>query len=246
MNSNSINHKNKLLDWTELVKDPVMQAARVAPYLTIDDIRTKFGDDVIEEFRELGMISSISTALIKQAVWYDTHDVDNGGPMVGKSIRHDDGNWYFIRSLGPRDHKGITHTCPMGKTHRFVISFFPEKRGRKQFKFYFDKDQQRTARNKIADLTIVPDITRCMESEDRSAYIALWTLCDHRSKLLPSKLATRDEIITALSSETFYSKFNDRIGHYLRLDDGDHRDSDIEYRAYVCRDTHAYETFKVI
>ena len=257
MTSNSIYHKDKLInttpimDWNELVKDPLMQAARCAPYTTEEEIRKNFGDDVIEEFRKFGMLDKIGTHIPKEAYWYDTADVDNGVPLVGKSVRHADGSWHFMRTLGPSKHNDINHRCPIGRTYSVVVSLLPKKKGSKRFKFYFNEEQQKTAFNKIAKMTLFADVKSHMslessESEDGLIYVAVWTICNLRGKLFPSSNITRDEIIEELSSELFYKKFDERLAVYLRLEDGDHRNSSVDYRAHVSRDAHSYETFKIV
>ena len=104
--TDSIPYKSRLLDYADLINDPLIQAARVAPYWSMEDIRKQFGDEVVKELHDNGALKEgIGTHQVTQAIWYDTEDIEKGAPMVGKSIRQADGTWLFMRSIGTRDHK---------------------------------------------------------------------------------------------------------------------------------------------
>ena len=248
--TNSISYKSRLLDYANLINDPVMQAARAIPYYSMDDIRKCFWDEVVEEMHQLGELAEgVGTHLVKQAIWYDTHDIENGAPMVGKSIRQDDGTWLFMRSIGPRDHKDVENlNCPIDKEWRIAVAYFPKKRGTKRFKFYFDniKKHPRKVQFQIAELLIKPDLASHMQSENEKTYIASWNMCEKDSKITTTKKISRDEIMLLMSEESFYHALDYQFSAYVRSSAGDHRNSGIVYCVTVDRENHAYETFKAV
>ena len=239
---------NNLLDLPSLIKDPAMQAARLAPYLSIEQLKAYASDEVVQELIDMGLGGHIGAAEIKQMYHY-SDSIEEGGPLVGKSFKLDDGNWYFSRTLGNRLHKGDDQTCPLFKSFRCIVSYFPKRKGYRKFKFYFIDDLYENVtgnhKNMIADIIASPNIPEHMESDDNSKYIAVWSICHNRSKL-SSKLFTIDDIARALSTDAFYSALDRQVARYFRLSKGDFRNSGIEYSAYVSRVLHTHETFKAV
>jgi len=248
--TDSISYKSRLLDYTDLINDPLIQAARVAPYWSMEDIRKQFGDEVVKELHDSGALKEgIGAALVTQAIWYDTEDTEHGGPMVGKSVRQEDGTWLFMRSIGSRDHKSVKAlNCPIDKTWRVAIAYFPKKRGTKRFKFYFDdiEKKSRKVEFQIAELVIKPDIASHMQSEDEKTYIATWGMCEKDSSIMTSKKLSREAITTLMREESFYHALDYQFSAYVRTSTGDHRNSETVYCVTVDRDHDVYETFKAI
>jgi len=241
--TDSIPYKSRLLDYADLINDPLIQAARVAPYWSMEEIRKQFGDEVVKELHDNGALKEgIGTHQVTQAIWYDTEDIENGAPMVGKSIRQADGTWLFMRSIGPRDHKDTRLNCPLGKEWRIAVAHFPKKRGTKRFKFYFDDTgkKPRKVQFQIAELVISPDLASHMQSEDEKTYTASWSIS--ASKMTSSKKVSLEDIATLMKEDTFFHALDYAFAAYVRTSAGDHRDSGITYHVTVDREGNSYDS----